>query len=550
MYRILIILSSIVLLATSCQKETSIDSPATLTYTVVPQVSFDIKSGTETINPEVNPEVNSISYLVYHKKINAQGQPDYEYIEEMGAYKPIKDTTQISVPITLIKDQEYKLVFIAQHRFESQQRTESYAYTYNSISKEMSVNTSAPFTNGDQLEAYVYVDEVGPITGNENRKITLNRIVSQINIGTNATTYPENLHIKVTGAPASYNVFEGTYAEDESSIYIRDIATPASGTDKIEVSNVNYNRLATLYCLGNNKLTLTLTNVQNAADNFTINNVSTQVNYKTNIVGNILAGTCTVQADNLEALKSAIADTRVTHIELTKPIIIMDSDITIDGRGVTVTQAASWNNDNAISESIIVIKNSNVTLKNINFKNTFKGQLIDVYSQQNNNNYKDFILDNITVTGHNNTAGPLITLRGKGQITNCHFENNTCAGNGILYFDKGNGGLILNGNKFIGNTVETGQPDAATIYIGPRPNCIITNNIIQNNTVTTTSTDAGQKISDGLMIGSLATITGNTITGNTPNDVYNNYNNYNNNDDSIDLTNNTIDNIITTTNIN
>ena len=278
MYRILIILSSIVLLATSCQKETSIDSPATLTYTVVPQVSFDVKSGTETINTEVNTEVNSISYLVYHKKINAQGQPDYEYIEEMGSYKPIKDPTQISVPITLIKDQEYKLVFIAQHRFESQQRTESYAYTYNSISKEMSVNTNAPFTNGDQLEAYVYVDEVGPITGNENRKITLNRIVSQINIGTNATTYPERLNIKVTGAPASYNVFEGTYAapSSESTLNLSDIATPAADDqDQIKVSSIIYNRLATLYCLGNNKLTLTLTNVQNAADNFTINNVST-----------------------------------------------------------------------------------------------------------------------------------------------------------------------------------------------------------------------------------------------------------------------------------
>ena len=541
MYRILIILSSIVLLATSCQKETSIDSPATLTYTVVPQVSFDIKSGTETINTEINTEVNSISYLVYHKKIDAQGQPYYDYIEEMGSYKPIKDPTQISVPITLIKDQEYKLVFIAQHRFESQQRTESYAYTYNSISKEMSVNLNAPFTNGDQLEAYVYVDEVGPITGNENRKITLNRIVSQINIGTNATTYPERLNIKVTGAPASYNVFEGTYAEDASSVKISNVATPTSGTDKIKVSKIDYNRLATLYCLGNNKLTLTLTNTKDPKDDFTISNVSTQVNYKTNIVGNILAGTCTVQAANLEAFTSALANPKVTHIELTAPIYI-NSDITIDGHGVTVTQAASWNNDNALSESIIYINNSNVTLKNINFKNTFKGQLIDVYSQQNNNNYKDFILDNITVTGHNNTAGPLITLRGKGQITNCHFENNTCAGNGILYFATGIGGLILNGNKFIGNTVATGQPDAATIYIGPRPNCIITNNTIQNNTVTTTNTDAGQKISGGLMIGSLATITGNTITGNTPNDVYNNYG-------SIDLTNNTIGNN-TTTNIN
>ena len=537
MYRILIILSSIVLLATSCQKETRIDTPATLTYTVVPEVSFDVKSGEEVAT--INSEVNILSYLVYHKKENGE----FVYVREMGDFVKISGTSNINVPITLIKDQTYKLVFIAQHRFESNQRTDCYAYTYNNTYGTMAVNPSAPFANGDQLEAYVFVDEVGPITGNENRNATLRRIVSQINIGTSAATYPEHLNIAVTGAASSYNVFEGTYAEDASSVNINNIKTPASGTDKIKVSKVDYNRLATIYCLGSNKLGLTLTNTADAQNNFTINNVSTQVNYKTNIVGNILAGTYTVQADNLDTFTSALANPKVTHIELTAPIYI-NSDTTIDGRGVTVTQAASWNNDNAISESIIYINNSNVTLKNINFKNTSKGQLIDVDSKQDNGNYKDFILDNITVTGHTTTAGPLITLRGKGQITNCHFENNTCAGNGILYFATGIGGLILNGNKFIGNTVITDQPDAATIYIGPRPNCIITNNTIQNNTVTTTSTAAGQNISGGLMIGSPATITGNTITGNTPNDVYTNkiYG-------SIDLTNNTIGNNITT-NIN
>lgn len=368
MYRILIILSSIVLLATSCQKETRIDTPATLTYTVVPEVSFDVRSGAESTSTNFNSEVNSLSYLVYHKKFDENNQPYYDYIEEMGAYGTIDKPSNIQVPITLIKDQEYMLVFIAQHRFQSQQRTESYAYTYNN--GIMSVNPSAPFTNGEQLEAYVFVDEVGPITGNENRNATLRRIVSQINIGTSAATYPKHLNIAVTGAAASYNVFEGTYAAaTEQSTILRNIATPAADSqDQIKVSSVNYNRLATLYCLGNNKLGLTLTNTADAQNNFTINNVSTQVNYKTNIVGNILPGTYTVQASNLDTFTRAFADTKVTHIELTAPIYIKDTDLTIDGHGVVVTQAESWNEADATS--IITIENSNVTLKNINFKNT------------------------------------------------------------------------------------------------------------------------------------------------------------------------------------
>ena len=481
MKRILIILSSIVLLATSCQKETRIDSPATLTYTVVPEVSFDVKSGgegTEGTSTTFNSEVNSLSYLVYHKKTDANGQTYYDYIKEMGAYETIDKPSNIQVPITLIKDQEYKLVFIAQHRFQSQQHTESYAYTYNN--GIMSVNPSAPFTNGEQLEAYVFVDEVGPITGNENRNATLRRIVSQINIGTSAATYPENLNIAVTGAATSYNVFEGTYAEDASSVNIYNIATPTAGTDHIKVSSVNYNRLATLYCLGSNKLGLTLTNTDDAQNNFTISNVSTQVNYKTNIVGNILAGTYTVQAANLDTFTSALANPKVTHIELTAPIYI-NSDTTIDGRGVTVTQAASW--DEAVSTSIINISNVNATLQNITFQNTHTGKLIDVdIVMDTNGNYpKEFIADGITVTGHNTTAGPLITLQGKGKITNCHFENNTCSGKGLIHFELGNGGLILDGNKFINNRVETTDPDAGIIYLVNRPNCIIGNNTITGN---------------------------------------------------------------------
>lgn len=479
MKRILIILSSIVLLATSCQKETRIDSPATLTYTVVPEVSFDVKSGEEVAT--INSEVNILSYLVYHKKENGE----FVYVREMGDFVKISGTSNINVPITLIKDQTYKLVFIAQHRFESNQRTDCYAYTYNNTYGTMAVNPSAPFANGDQLEAYVFVDEVGPITGNENRNATLRRIVSQINIGTSAATYPEHLNIAVTGAATSYNVFEGTYAEDASSVNIYNIATPTAGTDHIKVSTVDYNRLATIYCLGSNKLGLTLTNTADAQNNFTINNVSTQVNYKTNIVGNILAGTYTVQADNLDTFTSALANPKVTHIELTAPIYIKDTDLTIDGRGVVVTQAKNFENGVTSSKirGIITIENSNVTLKDIRFQNTHTEKLIDVdiVADANGNYLKEFIADGITVTGHTTTAGPLITLRGKGKITNCHFENNTCAGKGLIHFERGNGGLILDGNKFINNRVETTDSDAGIIYLVYRPDCTIGNNTLTDN---------------------------------------------------------------------
>ena len=251
-----------------------------VTYTIVPEISFDLKSGAEGTTVATNRELNSLSYMVYHKKIDANGQTYYDYIEEMGAYVTIDNPSTIPVPVTLIKDQEYRLVFVAQHRFESQQRTISYAY---SVSEEgmMSVNTSAPFANGDQLEAFVYVDEVGPITGNETRNIRLNRIVSQLNIGTNATNYPTTLDIAVSGVPTSYDIFNNRYSSETSTLTFGGL--DAKG-DKLTVSNTDYTRLTTLYLLGGNNVELTISYDDNTK---TINNIATAPNFRTNVVGKI-----------------------------------------------------------------------------------------------------------------------------------------------------------------------------------------------------------------------------------------------------------------------
>ena len=273
MYRTLIILLSVFLLA-SCQKDSYVDAPATLIYTIVPDVTFEVKSAAASTS------VNTLWYGVYHKKNDGT----YVYVNDMSDFVEITDPSNIEVPITLINDQEYKLVFVAQHRFQSQQRTDSYAYTVQSESGMMSVNTSAPFTSGDQLEAFAFVDEVGPVTGNENRKITLDRIVSQVNVGTSAPTLPASLKVKVSGIPASYDIFNMTFSEESTQLAFDNIAVEG---EVMNVSGKDYTRLTTLYFLGSNKINLTLTNAADEERYITINDIDTQVNYKTNIAGNI-----------------------------------------------------------------------------------------------------------------------------------------------------------------------------------------------------------------------------------------------------------------------
>ena len=339
MKRLLIILASLILLAASCQKESCVDTPATLTYTIVPDVSFVVKSGEEA-PASVNPAVNSLSYMVYHKKVDDNGVEYYDYIPEMGAYVPIDNASDIRVPITLIKDQEYKLVFIAQHRFESQQRTTGYAYNVTEKGI-MSVNHQALFTSGDQLEAFTYIDKVGPITGNENRSIKLNRVVSQVNIGTASNHLPSALNIEVSGAADSYDILNNVYSDSSNELNFG-FAVPSG---KISVSDKDYNCLATLYCLGSNSLALTLTNADSADDTFSISNVATKVNYKTNIVGNIELARpvasigATVYSTLDAAARAAESGNTITLLQdvtLADPVTL-PAGVTFNGNGKKIT---------------------------------------------------------------------------------------------------------------------------------------------------------------------------------------------------------------------
>ena len=49
-------------------------------------------------------------------------------MEDMSAFVEIDDPSKINVPVTLIRNQEYKLLFLAQYRNESENRDNIYTY--------------------------------------------------------------------------------------------------------------------------------------------------------------------------------------------------------------------------------------------------------------------------------------------------------------------------------------------------------------------------------------------------------------------------------------
>lgn len=269
MKRVLIILSAIVLLA-ACRKDSPVYVPefTTMTYSVQPPVQFITKAGE-------GDKINVLWYGVYHKKTD----DSYVYMEDMSAFVEITDPSDIKVPVTLIRNQEYKLVFVAQHR--NNDNTKAYTYTYKIDYETGDMALNAPVTDGEYLDVFVKVDTVGPIAGNENRDITLDRPVAQINVGTSADELPTTFDLTLTGVPAAYNLFTGTRSQSTVEHTFQGL-TPIRGT--LSVAGTDYNHMTTLYIFGGNKIGGAITYGQSAK---TFSNIDTAPNHKTNIVGNI-----------------------------------------------------------------------------------------------------------------------------------------------------------------------------------------------------------------------------------------------------------------------
>ena len=264
MKKVLYIFMSIILLA-SCQKDACVQTPeeAVVTFDVQTPVEFEVKSGENG----TGSEINALWYGVYHKK----GDGSYKYMNDMSAYRTVDNASQkISVPITLFKDQEYKIAFIAQHR------SSDGVYTYilkdgqTVLSEEqfaeMVLNPKAEIANGEQLDAFVYWEKTGVIKHDNKKEITLSRPLAQINITTTATTKPASIDVTVKSGTTQIANFAGLTCTD--------------------------NHLATVYILppASGKVTLDLTKYdddKNIIGTKNIPDVAVAKNFKTNIQGEI-----------------------------------------------------------------------------------------------------------------------------------------------------------------------------------------------------------------------------------------------------------------------
>lgn len=266
------ILISLFLLA-ACQKEipVSYGEEAVISYNIETPVEFEIKSSS------VSPKVNTLWYGVFHKKEN----DDYVYMEDMSAFVTIADPSSIQVPITLVKDQEYRIVFVAQHKTEADEYT--YLIDGDGI---MTYNTAVDHTSGDELDAFVFVDETGVMEDNHRKDIELKRKMSRVNLYTSSGKILERTIAKVGGVPASYDLFASRNSEEKIELtfdgLLPDGSTHTNGGKE-------YMHVVSFYVFGGNEIScdFTFAYTDGTTGTLALDKVSTASNYNTNIVGNI-----------------------------------------------------------------------------------------------------------------------------------------------------------------------------------------------------------------------------------------------------------------------
>ena len=230
-----------------------------------------------------------------------------------------------------------------------------------------------------------------------------------------------------------------------------------------------------------------------------------------------------------EALKAGNDIVLLSDAIMAETYSASDAEFTLNGNGYTISQAADCKNEYALFD----ITGGKISLSNVVFDGIKGGAVVRTVGAE-------FNADNVTAKNceHTQTQG-LFRLCGKNTLTNCVFEDNicnyvvtinfdakanetqlvkncifnenTCNDLAVLYYVDG-AGATIDGNKFIKNSVKSSS-NAATLYMGFTEDNVITNNLFENNKVTTTGTS--KRATGGLMLGYEATVTGNAFIGNT-----------------------------------
>ncbi len=292
--------ASVMMLAASCSSS-DVEETATDQALVSFKISADTKANiraTRAISDGTGTD--KLMYRVFDKDGNAITT------QALKSETATDLLTGHTVTLALAKGQTYKVAFWAQN-------SNCTAYT---VGEDMNVTVSYDGENNDETRDAFFKTVDVTVTGNMSESVTLTRPFAQINVGDTDDDLAaaeasgiviEKSSVTIKNAATKLNVLDGTVSGEADVTY----TSAAIPTEKLSVdidgdgTKEDYNYLSMCYVLPNDETTGAAATVAEAAFTFKpttgeaielkdgLQNIPLQRNYRTNIVGNLLASTAT-----------------------------------------------------------------------------------------------------------------------------------------------------------------------------------------------------------------------------------------------------------------
>lgn len=225
--------------ALSCNKaEIPVSEPEEIT------VSYNVTLDEQTKAIGDGQTANFVWYAIY-KVIETEGTVSY-VLSTPPAMVPISASAPAECPVTMVRDQAYKVVFVSQYYSkETQPYVPSYWITSETATLHM---PDEPIANSDRYDLFSYVDTIEKYSGSTNKSVQLSRMVAQVNFVTDpsdlaaaeiAGKTPEQSAVILAGVPQSVSLLDGTVSDNTKTVQYQ----------KAQIAGIDQNHLATVFCL-------------------------------------------------------------------------------------------------------------------------------------------------------------------------------------------------------------------------------------------------------------------------------------------------------------
>lgn len=407
------------------------------------EMTFNVDVPETTITTKGLSDAAQVNELVFQVFLRGAKDQNKHYI-----YTPVPELTQTvpvvdkkaTVKVSLVKGQTYSFAFWAQ--------TKGTGFYDTSDLRAVKMNTAKVKANDPKMDAFYGYNDYKPVKVSYSEHITLLRALAQVNFGAKTLDRSDALKAKessitLSKVPDTFHPFWKT-SEGEGSITFANNVVISD--EKLVIAdktdNTEYDYLATAYVFANKEKSIlidaaaTITLSNGKTTEVAVPNAPIQVNYRTNILGDLLNfdGAWNITID--EEFKGGDWIYDPVGSELKK------------GSAVTLTEDYSAFKSSGVVIPMNVV--SSLDLNGYTFKNE-KGTALDVRGSLTINGSGKVLCD-----GPVGEAYAAVFVEDGGKVV---------INDGYYYSKNGNSCIYVQAGKVTGNTITIGG-EVKPLYYG------------------------------------------------------------------------------------